>query len=192
MSPAPVKPETSDLRPQLRLRDVAPSATVTVPESLKSGGRGKKRGGKSAAGGNARRQRSAPARKGSASLHEIRFRRYGAWALFLLLGGVSWAMRYKGWLGVEQEISEFGPWVILFLHVLVTILAAREDLFTGALCLLIPGYSLFYLLAHSGRAWLCAITCGLLIGLGQDSWIALHAFAIDFYDGVNERIVGGR
>lgn len=189
MSPAPVRPDAEAARPQLRLKNVEPAGTVNVPESLKADADGKKKGtGKSAS----RRRSKEPARKGHAPLHVIRFRRYGAWALFLALAGASWAARYHGWLGIESDMIAYGPWVILFLHVVITLLAAQEDLFTGALCFLVPGYSLYYLLARSGRAWLCAITCGLLVGTGQDSWLALQEVATNFYDNVNSRIAGGQ
>lgn len=188
MSPAPVRQDTDGPRPQLRLKDVAPSATVTVPDSLKvdQGGKGRKQ----ASAASAKRSRKEPARKGHAPLHVIRFRRFGAWALFFALGGASYAIRYQGWLELESEIMAYGPWAILFLHVVITILAAQEDLFTGALCFLVPGYSLYYLLARSGRAWLCAITCGLLVGTGEDSWLALQEVATNLYDNVNTSIAG--
>lgn len=189
MSPAPVKPETEAARPQLRLKNVEPAGTVSVPDSLKVESSGK---GKSKSKQAAPRHRKEHARKGHAPLHVIRFRRYGAWALFFALGAASWAARYHGWLDIESEMIAYGPWAILFLHIVITVLAAQEDLFTGAICLLVPGFSLYYLLARSGRAWLCAITCGLLIGTGQDSWLALQEVATNFYDGVNERIAGGR
>lgn len=184
MSPAPQpQPPSSDERPKLRLRDVAPAATVTVPDSLKA-----------QSGEAGRKAKPINTHKGGhPPLRILRFKRAAAWLTFLVIGGTLGAMRYMDWLpDIGEMIFPYGPYVILALNFIIVVLAAREDLFTGALCLLIPGYSLFYLLTRSGQAFLIALTCGLLVGFGQDSWDHLHEFAMDTHEVITKKLAGNR
>ncbi|HAL92416.1 MAG TPA: hypothetical protein DCM68_05260, partial [Verrucomicrobia bacterium] len=108
-----------------------------------------------------------------------------AWALFIVLGGAMAAIKYGGWVDYQYEIATYGPWVILGLHLVVAILAFMEELFAGVLCLIIPGYSLYYLLARSGRPFLCALVCGLLVGLGEDTFLIARKLGTQYYDQIS-------
>jgi len=122
----------------------------------------------------------------------VRFRSAFAWLLFFALGGAMAALRYGEILDLRTEITAYGPYIVLGLHVLIIVLAFREEFFLGVLCLFIPGYSLIYLLFQSGRAFLCAIVFGLLIGLGEDSFYAFRDIATEAQSTVSEALQGDR
>lgn len=170
--------ENDTEQPAFRLRKLAPDYSENMPERFK-GAAEEIRSGKR------KKKRAA-----SASL--LRFKRISAWLIFLALGGAMAAMRYGGWLDMEAELKAYGPYIVLGLHVLVVLLAFSEDLFMGFLCLVVPGFSLYYLLARSGQAFLCAIVCGLLVGLGEDSWYALREFSLDLHETVSGMLAGDR
>ncbi len=97
-----------------------------------------------------------------------------AWLVFMLVGGVMAAGRYGDWWPWPTTISAaYALHAVLILHLLVIGLAFQDDWFAGLLCIVVPGYSLFWLLARSGRPLLCALILGLLVGLGQDAVSAL-------------------
>ncbi len=113
-----------------------------------------------------------------------------AWLLFLVLGAAMAGIRYYGWLDLQDEFQMYGPWVALALHLVVVVLAAKEDIFTGFLCLVIPGYSLYFLVSRSGRPFLCALTFGLLAGIGEDTFVALRELSTQYYDQITRWISG--
>ncbi len=170
--------ETKCDRPAYRLRKLAPEYSENMPEQFKD------------AAVHIREKTTGKKKKKTWRL--FRYRRAAAWMLFLAVGGAMAAMRYGGWLDLQTELKEYGPYVVLGLHALVTLMAFSEDIFTGFLCLVIPGFSLYYLLARSGQAFFCAIVCGLLVGLGEDSWYALQAFAMDLHEKGNSLLAGDR
>ncbi len=101
-------------------------------------------------------------------------------------------LRYGGLMDMQQEMQEYGPWIILGIHVLIVLMAFKDDLFTGTLCLFIPGYSLYYLIAQSGRAFLCAFVCAMLLGLGEDSLSALLEVTQQSHGEISEWLSGNR
>ena len=118
-----------------------------------------------------------------------------SWLWFLLLGGFMAAVRYGAFLGLySQYKSEFllyGPYAVLALHAVATFLAFTDDLFAGVLCLLVPGYSLYFLLSRSGRPFIVATTFGLLAGLGEDAFAEASRLSIHAYDAIAKLMAGG-
>lgn len=96
-----------------------------------------------------------------------------AWLLFILLGAGMAAWRYGGWYEWPPLFTAYGPYVVVGLHAIIIALAFSDDWFAGILCLLVPGYSLYWLCARSGRAFFSALVFGLLAGIGEDTWWAL-------------------
>ena len=131
-------------------------------------------------------------KSGRSSLGWAGYTQPAAWALFLVLGGLMIAMRYRGLFHVRYEMTLYGPWIILAIHLIVVVLAFKEDLFTGVLCLAIPGYSLYYLLAQSGRPFLTALVFGLLAGMGEDAIYALRDNSQSYYNTITDLISGKR
>ncbi len=109
-----------------------------------------------------------------------------AWTLFLLIGGVMAALRYGGWLNVQEPLAEYAHLITLALHIWIVLLALNEDFFSGILCLFIPGYSFYYLLFKSERIFLLATFCGLLIGVGEDTLLFVQEFANRHYSTITD------
>jgi ribosomal protein S27E len=102
-----------------------------------------------------------------------------AGALFLVLGGGMGYLRYGGGLRPDYLAlsAEYGWIAVLAFHVIVVLKAMTDSMMQGILCLLVPGYSLFYIFAVSDDFYLRAVFGGLLVGLGQDAAVKLNMYA---------------
>ena len=137
--------------------------------------------------------KSRPARKTKRpSLGHAAYTLPAAWLLFVLLGGLMGALRYGNFPAIRFELTTYGPWVVLFFHVVVVFLAFGENPFTGFLCFLVPGYSLYYLVLRTGRPFLTALVFGLLVGVGEDSYHALRQVSQDTYTQINDLLRDNR
>jgi hypothetical protein len=99
-----------------------------------------------------------------------------AWALFAALAALAAWLRYGGGLppAALQHLGIYAVYVALALHVIVILKAFEDSVFRGILCLLIPFYSLYYILAVSDAVYLRAVVGGLLVVIGQDAAIVLN------------------
>ena len=131
-----------------------------------------------------------PKKHKRASLGLVGFTKPAAWLLFLILGGCMAAIRYRGLLDLHHEFTTFGPLLMLVLYFVIVALAFQDDLFAGVLCILIPGYGFYYLVAQAGRPFFTALVFGLLAGLGEDSFVALHEWLLKFYDIITHLLAG--
>ncbi len=113
-----------------------------------------------------------------------------AFLLFLIVGGLMWAIRYEGLWHIRYELALYGPYIILVFHLIVVIFAFKEELFAGLLCLMVPGYSLYYMIARGGHAFFTALVCGLLVGLGEDSFEFFKTNWTRYYDQITHLIRG--
>jgi len=95
----------------------------------------------------------------------------GSWLLFLLLGGFMYYWRYQVGLSDSQieQVRFFGPIIVLAFQVLISVRAFADSVFQGILCLIVPFYSLYYLLMVCDSYLLRAVVVAVLIGIGQDS-----------------------
>jgi len=115
-----------------------------------------------------------------------------AWLFFFLLAGFMAALRYGGLFSVQPLLTAYGPWAILACHAVVILLAFDEDFFTGVLCILVPGYSLYYLVFRAGRPFFTALVFGLLAGVGEDTYLVVKDLSMNIYETVTDLIAGSR
>jgi len=102
-----------------------------------------------------------------------------AGALFLVLGGTMGWLRYGGGLPPQYLAlaTKYGWIAVMTFHIIIVLKAMTDGMMQGILCLLVPGYSLFYLFAISDDFYLRAVFGGLLVGLGQDAAVKLNMYA---------------
>lgn len=115
-----------------------------------------------------------------------------AFVLFAILGGAMGALKYGGFVDYPVELVLYGPWLVLAAHAVVVLLAFQEDVFSGVLCILVPGYSLYFLVFRTGRPFFVAVVLGLLVGLGEDAFYAFKSVSMNAYDNVNGLLAGSR
>lgn len=122
---------------------------------------------------------------------EGRFARMSGWVVLILLAPVMGALRYGGFIPDEyiQYSREYAWLLVLALHFIITVRAFTDSAFSGILCLLIPAYSLYYLLVVSDEFVFRAIVVAVLVGIGQDSAISFQEKTMDVYAFVNHWIM---
>lgn len=129
------------------------------------------------------------------------------WALFLLLGCAMAYLRYGYLLWPTQPemlnqnvpalvlgfqtLRQWGPWIVLGCHVLITLGAFREAVFQGILCVLIPFYSFYFLFVVWDHFVFRAIAGALLVAVGQDSAAFFQEHAVTIMDTVTKWIGSG-
>jgi hypothetical protein len=116
-----------------------------------------------------------------------------AGSIFVVLGSAMGYLRYGGVLppDVIAMTTEYGWLVVVAFHVMIVLKAMTDSMLQGILCLLVPGYSLFYLFGVSDDFYLRAILAGVLVGIGQDAAIKLSGYAAQAGDVVHSFIAGG-
>lgn len=94
-----------------------------------------------------------------------------SWFVFIILAGIMGYLRYGGCLRSAHLslFGEWGPFVIVAIHVVLVLRAFKDSVFQGILCILIPLYSFYYLFIVSDEFYLRAVVAGILVGVGQDS-----------------------
>ncbi len=120
--------------------------------------------------------------------------------VFIILGGIMGYMRY-GWVFPEnmktivlefRMLSAEYSWIIyLAFHAMIVLKALTENIMQGILCLLVPGYSLFYIFIISDDFYLRAVLAGLLAGVGQDAFLHLNEYAMNIAKSVHHFIASG-
>jgi hypothetical protein len=115
--------------------------------------------------------------------------------IFVALGGGMGYLRYGGGGVLPPNILEMSieySWIVfLVFHAFVVLKAMTDNMLQGILCLLVPGYSLFYLFTISDNFYLRAVLAGLLVGIGQDTAAQLSAHAAVLSGIVKGFIAGG-
>lgn len=110
-----------------------------------------------------------------------------AFLLFAVIGAITGYLRY----GSEMELPgskhlpaelimalmEYAWGGILLLNLIVSLKAMTDDMFQGILCMLIPGWTVVYLLFISDNFYMRAIFFGCMVGIGQDGSIQLYDIA---------------
>lgn len=104
--------------------------------------------------------------------------------LFIVLTALLLWLRF--WPGAlsASDLASFksvGVWALILLHVSVTCLAFGDEAFYGILCLIIPGYSLYYLFIQAEQMILRAVMGALLITFGMDAAIWLREVWVNVY-----------
>ncbi len=120
-----------------------------------------------------------------------RFQRMAPWLLFLVLGAATGLLRYGAYYPPATDLLRiYGPYAAGALHVVITVLAFQDTIFSGMLCLVIPGYSLYYLFAVTDRHLLRAAAAGLLVGIAEDSLVFYQDLALSIHHTVASWIAG--
>ena len=94
-----------------------------------------------------------------------------SWLLFLVIGAVAWFVRHSG--SNEDALVTGGLFLCGCLNLAIVLLAFKDDVFQGMLCLFIPGYFLYYLLFVSDSFFVRALIAGVFVGFGLDyaTWV---------------------
>jgi len=92
---------------------------------------------------------------------------------------------------IIEKVLEFSWIGVLLLNILVVVKAMSDNMFQGVLCLIVPGWSVIYLLFISDNFYLRAIVFGCLIGVGQDGGIQIYKQAEKAMVRINEFINTG-
>jgi hypothetical protein len=113
--------------------------------------------------------------------------------LFVVLGGVMGYLRYGGVLprDILVMVREYAWLVFLAFNVAIVLKAMTDNIMQGVLCLLVPGYALFYLFGISDTFYLRAVFGGLLVGIGQDAVFKLNIHATKLVEIVHDFISRG-
>lgn len=116
-----------------------------------------------------------------------------SWIVFVVIGGAMGYLRYGNYLPPDQMVlfAKYGPWIMIAIHAIVTLMAFSDTVFQGILCLLVPGYSYYYLFFVSDTFMIRAIVGGLLVGIAQDSMVVFQREANEIISKVNDWIAAG-
>ncbi len=108
-----------------------------------------------------------------------------AWIIFIALGTIMYFIRYKGFLLDNRQLDimkTYAPRVFLGFNILIILKAFSDNILQGILTLLIPGYSIIYLLFISDDFYARAVFAGLMVGMGEDAWLTIHDYAMSIYN----------
>jgi len=116
-----------------------------------------------------------------------------SWVCFLLLASLMASIRFLDLMPPVylDMLKLYGPYVALLMHIMIILMAFKDTVFQGILCLLIPGYSVFYIFFVSDRFWVRATFGGILVGIGFDSAIFYKEIAANVYRSVSDYIASG-
>lgn len=127
---------------------------------------------------------------------KVRTRQTGViwtWLVFIVLAALMAALRFMPTSppAVVDFLVLYGPYVVLVIHVGLILMAFKDTVFQGILCLLIPGYSFFYILFVADNFWVRALVGGLLAGIGFDSALRCQEVAARVYHTIRDYIASG-
>jgi hypothetical protein len=120
-----------------------------------------------------------------------------AFVLFALLAGILSYLRYFDGYQLILEPSDLdsfrfgGAIAILFFHVVIVIEASTQNFLTGLLCLLLPGYSIYYLFTESDSFWLRAIVMALVVAFGPDFVFYVKDYALAVFNFISAWLEAG-
>ncbi len=116
-----------------------------------------------------------------------------SWLLFVVIAAIMASIRFLGLLpeSLLFMLQTYAPYAALLIHIIIVLTAFKDTVFQGILCLLIPGYSVFYLFLVSDNFWMRAGFGGLLVGIGLDSAIFYRDLATKVYHAISDYIASG-
>lgn len=106
------------------------------------------------------------------------------WLIFFILTAILCWLRYvPGALPADtvDTLTRWGVIALLFLHITIICYAFGDEAFYGILCLIIPGYSLYYLYIQADEMILRSVTGALLVAFGWDAVIATQQLWAEVY-----------
>ena len=136
-----------------------------------------------------------------AGQHVADFKKQVPWALivFLIFAPIFALLRFSGYFletallpGTALDaIHEYGPYLLILIHVIIVIMAFGDAVVDGILCLLVPLYSFYFVLASSDRAMLRVVLLILLIFVGYDTVIFAQVHGLEIYTSIDGWIKSG-
>lgn len=118
-----------------------------------------------------------------------------SWIIFIVLAGSMAYLRYGGgYLGTPEGMSmtiQYGPYVVGIFHLFIVLKAFKDSVFQGILCLLVPFYSFYYIFGVSDDFYSRAIIGGVLVGIGQESFLEINRQAQEYISVINRWIARG-
>ncbi|MCK5529408.1 MAG: hypothetical protein KAI74_06965 [Kiritimatiellae bacterium] len=108
-----------------------------------------------------------------------------AWVIFLGLSALMFYMRYQDFLldDTQREMmATYAPMVVIAFHILMVLKAFSDNVMHGVLALLVPGYSIIYLMFICDDFYARAVFAGLMVGMGEDAWASISAYFAGIYD----------
>jgi len=147
-------------------------------------------------------------RKKPLELHpKVRTRRKGvshtllSFLLFAVIGAITGYLRYGSEMSLPgseylpvaliTDMMEYAWGGILLLNLVVVLKALSDNMFQGILCLLVPGWTVVYLLFISDNFYLRAVFFGCLVGIAQDGSFQLYEIAASAMNAVTNFINSG-
>lgn len=115
------------------------------------------------------------------------------WVVFVLLGAGMYVLRYMDVLSTPhlRTLIKVGPYILLVIHIGLVLMAMKDAIFQGILCLLIPGYSFYWLYLIFDNFMVRAIVAGLLVGIGLDSLEFYQVVFNKVYNQISDFIQSG-
>lgn len=103
------------------------------------------------------------------------------WIVFLVLAGILCYLRFVPNAFDVDTLIKGAIYALVILHFTVVTMAFADDSFSGVLCAIIPGYSLFYLFVQASEYYLRSVVAAILLAFGWDVSIALTSFMKETY-----------
>jgi len=115
------------------------------------------------------------------------------WLLFVLLGGITGALRWGGFMGDTyiEMLKSYGALLILVFYVVILFRAFEDSAFSGIVSLVFPPYSVYYLFAVSDDYVLRGVVAGTIVGFGYECGISLTEQSAVVFQTVNDWIMRG-
>lgn len=113
-----------------------------------------------------------------------------SWVVFVLLAGALGYIRFFGGIpGVTPEdLKQYGLIAVGVCYVLIIILAVKDNMFDGLLCIVVPMYPFYYIFMVSNLVYVRAIVAAVLVAFGYDFALFLQASWNEIFQGVNRWI----
>jgi hypothetical protein len=110
------------------------------------------------------------------------------WLLFAILTAILCWLRFTPGALPSDVLDTFtsaGVLALYFFHITIICYAFGDDSFYGILCLIIPGYSLYYLFIQADQMILRSVMAALMVAFGWDAVIATQHFWREVYETVS-------
>lgn len=113
--------------------------------------------------------------------------------LFLTLGTIAYFVRYGDVVSSTHvsTLKDWGPWIVMIIGVITILLAHEDSVYQMLLCILLPGYFLYYILFVSQRLYLRAIIAAVLVATAQDAFMQYSEWLNAFVERGHEWIESG-
>ena len=119
--------------------------------------------------------------------------------LFVVLAAIAFVLRWHELIpsispyvpDVLPYIADYGFYLVIVFHIMVTLIAFKEDVFQGILCLLVPFYWLYYLFLVIDSFYVRAVVAGCLIAVAYDSFFSFRDIWGVVFEHVNEFLKSG-